>query len=458
MSRQERRLHKNFVDYQNFIVNHPNYKTLPNKFNSLGEITWVKVKDVGRTLWWDTLKSKMELPDRASVARKIHPPELKGMKPCQVCGETLSIFYNYLNTKAFEQLMELIPKIGANRFKYTLEDLYQIIQQQNSVESFNLLTKLLGKTSFKMLDKNDNFKGSELRNLSPGVMSNAPDRLDGFHTYNACCRGEQDTGRHKTNLARYSQDRRAYENWADGNWRAANRLIGMYSSNTVEVKCPGCNTKAKMTADHIGPISLGFCHRMKFKPLCSSCNSSKNNRMTLEDVKQLIKDEEDGEQVVSWHSKSIWDKLKYQVKTDNDAIKLSTIMRKNLHYILTLFSLIAENKGEKILMLYLHPEYAKYDYDFTRFNPLTGEFIAKQFKVDSKNTRSNAERYIRVSFESLQDYKNKENRRNLPITEKPILEEVEKLLVSARKEEYSKVELALKKIIEEISTSLLSTF
>jgi hypothetical protein len=29
---------------------------------------------------------------------------------------------------------------------------------------------------------------------------------------------------------------------------------------------------------------------MKFKPLCISCNSSKNNRMTLEDVYQLSED------------------------------------------------------------------------------------------------------------------------------------------------------------------------
>src|SRR3989344_1701512 len=48
--------------------------------------------------------------------------------------------------------------------------------------------------------------------LSAGAMSNAPDRLDGYHTYNLCCRSKQDTGRHKSNLARYGEDRRAYEN------------------------------------------------------------------------------------------------------------------------------------------------------------------------------------------------------------------------------------------------------
>ena len=111
MSRQERKLHKNFVDYQDFIVNHKNYKTLPNKFNSQGEITWVKVKDKERTLWWDRLKEEMNLLDRASVARQIHPSELNGKKPCQVCGEELSINYLYLNANSFEKIRALVPEI-----------------------------------------------------------------------------------------------------------------------------------------------------------------------------------------------------------------------------------------------------------------------------------------------------------------------------------------------------------
>ena len=44
---------------------------------------------------------------------------------------------------------------------------------------------------------------NRLSRLSPGVMCNPPDRFDGFHTYNACCRSKEDTGRHKENLATY---------------------------------------------------------------------------------------------------------------------------------------------------------------------------------------------------------------------------------------------------------------
>lgn len=67
--------------------------------------------------------------------------------------------------------------------------------------------------------------------LSPGTMSNAPDRLDGFHTFNRCCRSTADKGRSKENLASYSTDRRAFENWSDGNWITANKLMGFINSN-----------------------------------------------------------------------------------------------------------------------------------------------------------------------------------------------------------------------------------
>src|SRR5439155_1114271 len=125
-----------------------------------------------------------------------------------------------------------------------------------------------------------------------GVMSNSPDRLDGFHSYNSDVRDVCDTGRRKENLKRYVQDRRVYEKWSDGDWKMADRLYAEF-------------VKHGISPDHIGPMSLGFAHRPKFHPMTSSQNSSKGNRMTLNDVKVLISDEEKGETVVSWHSKFI---------------------------------------------------------------------------------------------------------------------------------------------------------
>lgn len=154
-----------------------------------------------------------------------------------------------------------------------------------------------------------------------------------------------DTGRHSSNLARYSQDRRAYENWSEGDWNLSNRLMGEFGSFDEKVICPFCGKKRKMTADHIGPISLGFTHRPKFNPLCKSCNSGKNNRITLEDVKILLKDEQKGEKVISWHSKYIWDSLKNKIENEEDSLKLSKAMRLNLHNVLTLLAIIKEKRS-----------------------------------------------------------------------------------------------------------------
>ena len=89
--------------------------------------------------------------------------------------------------------------------------------------------------------------------------------------------------------------------------------------------------KYGLSADHIGPISLGFAHRPKFHPLTKEANSAKNNRMSLNDVNVLIEDESKGDVVISWHSSYIWDKFKGSVKTDNDAVKLSDLMLSLIH-------------------------------------------------------------------------------------------------------------------------------
>lgn len=230
-------------------------------------------------------------------------------------------------------------------------------------------------------------------------MSNSPDRFDGFHSDGNCCRSKSDKGRHRDNLQRYSQDRRAYENWADGNWKMANRLMAEFYKHGV-------------SPDHIGPISLGFCHRAKFQPVTPEENASKNNRMSLADVKSLITDETNGETVVSWHSKYLWDNLKYKITTNEEAVALSALMRNNLHHVLTTFSIISENGYDNFLMKQLNPHYSFYDYKFYGFNPLTGEYEkVTRKRLTGKKQQNNAERYIRIAFESLNDYKSKTNRK-----------------------------------------------
>ena len=134
--------------------------------------------------------------------------------------------------------------------------------------------------------------------------------------------------------------------------------------------------------------------------------------MTLNDIKQLIADEESGKRVISWHSEYIWDALKNKVKTQYQALLLSSLMRRNLHHVLIILSIVSENGHDDFLRQYLHPEYSFKDYRFTGFDPLTGPKKIIEEESNDANNKRNAERYIRISFDALKDYMLVENRNN----------------------------------------------
>jgi Alw26I/Eco31I/Esp3I family type II restriction endonuclease len=396
-----RKSHPNFIEYQEFIVNHSNYKGLYFTRNEDNSIRWVvtgKSKD-GQTRknWWieqcHSLNIKVEAGALSLAAVAIHPIK---KHTCQICGESLSIEYVYPNKRLLGKLEKDLNLIIQ---PYT-KTIFEILDEANRDDYFLKLFKLQKDSAFNLKELIYKFhvQSKSKSYLSPGVMSNAPDRFDGFHSDGNCCRSKSDKGRHKSNLQRYTQDRRVYENWADGDWKQADRLMAEFG-------------KHGLSADHIGPISLGFCHRPKFQPMTASENAAKNNRMSLSDVQILIEDEKNGEQVVSWHSKWIWDKLKGKAQNDADALKLSKLMRENLHQVLTIFSIIDVAGFRPFLEGFLNEEYSYYDYKFKGFNPTDGTFteVVKTEKR-SKNQQNNVERYKRVAFESLEQYKNKDNR------------------------------------------------
>lgn len=340
MARQKRGWHPKFKEYMKFIVNHPNYKGMPFLYKKNGEIRWIVArsseKGLARWKWWDKKRKELGLPKGdAWISKVARAIHPTGEKPCQICGKVMKLDYIYPNKKG---------------------------------------------------------------GLSPGAMSNAPDRLDGYHSYNLCCRSEQDIGRHKSNLARYGEDRRAYENWAEGDWKAASWLMKEFQKHGI-------------SPDHLGPISLGFRHAPKFRPLSRAANSARNNRMTFKDVKLLIEEEKKGK-VISAHSKYIWNLLKNRVRNDSDALKLSKLMRENMHCVLSIFSYVA-NKGYKrfLIKYFLHPEYANYSIKFEKLDPKTGLYKKMiKTKGTKKQYRNNAKRYVRISFESLKKYSLKKNR------------------------------------------------
>jgi Alw26I/Eco31I/Esp3I family type II restriction endonuclease len=433
--------HPNFIKYTEFIVSHPHYKGLFFERGSDGRVKWViagkSEKGQERRMWWDDQCTKngikIEAGCYAKVALKIHPTK---KHTCQICGKELSLEYVYPNRRTILAIKKEFTVNISPFSKGILELIEELVTVPNDIEKFKRIFKIKAAAQFTKNGIKDYIKNTFVDAgakglLSPGAMSNSPDRFDGYHSDGACCRHESDKGRHKTNLQRYGQDRRVYENWADGDWKQADRLMSLFRKHGT-------------SADHIGPISLGFCHRPRFQPMTIEQQSAKNNRMSLSDVKILLDEEAKNDVVISWHSKFIWDKLKLKVETDNDAKKISDLMRKNMHYILIVFSMIDERGYGKFLEQFLNPEFSFFDYTFEGFNPETGLFtkvLPKELK--GKNQQNNVIRYYRVAFEKLQEYKGIENRKTNKWKSKDVDDELEPLfsLLKANKDNEAKMQL-----------------
>ena len=419
--------HPNYVDYTEMIVNHPNYKGLPfERDKNTGRVRWVaagkSAKGKLRQAWWDKKCKELGIPIQkgcyAIAARAIHPTKLH---VCQCCGKALSIYYIYPAKTTIKKLQSAIPAYRAQgvvkQSDYSIFDIInQFCKTQGELDFIAIMLDIApGKTKKDLCDTIfAKYKdGDDHKRLSPGVMSNPPDRYEGFHSDGICCREKSDKGRNPENMKTYTQDRRAYENWADGDYNLANRLMGEFQKDEKLYECPKCHEMKNMTADHIGPISLGFCHSLFFAPLCTSCNSAKNNRFTYEDVQFLLKKEEEGCPVISWHAKYIWDILKHRITDDITAKKASSLMAEYHKNVLFILSVIYKETGEDYLMRFLHPEFSLWDYRFENFDPFHLEKLRIIKKpLESKNKRKNQERYVRVAFESLEEFMEKDNRRN----------------------------------------------
>ena len=390
---------------------------MPNPIGPTGQIRWVVTgkSPVGqqRADWWrgrvrDLTASGSIGPNArmADAARAIHPI---GVKPCQICGRDNSVNYVYPTKMALRQLNVEIGAVDIGLLPYdSIDEVIEKLVTSRERQAFAILSKVFKVPSG--VPKNAKRYGTFIRGerrtkLSPGMMSNPPDRFDGFHDYGICCRALEDTGRHQSNLQRYGEDRRAYEHWADGDWKAASWLMKRFAEGGV-------------SADHIGPISLGFTHRPTFQPMLAAANAAKNNRMTLADVRRLLADEHAGEQVVSWHTAAIWNGLKNLVRTDRDALDMSKLMRRHMHHVLSLLAALKSRGHTAFLISLLHPGYAFYSIEFVAFDFLTGHYD-KMVKVPGNRQQytRNAQRYERIALEALDLYAAKENRQQHSVNE-----------------------------------------
>lgn len=447
-----------FLEYEEEMVKYPAYAGMPDLRYPDGHIQWeapsnrtggaFRDSHDKRLHWWEEKARSLDISTTedkwiSKVAKRIHPT---GVRPCKVCGRLMEIRYAYLGARFISRVnklsffdptdMELTETTHILDFVASFVDLY-------GQQAFRVLPALLKAKAAphppSLPDTLDSwiqwldevYIPSEPKPiLGPGAMSNAPDRLDGFHTYNRCCRPTADTGRSKKNLASYSRDRRAFENWSDGNWILANLLMGLIKSDTHirQELCANYGDGHRHTrpcdADHIGPISLGFCHRPEFQLLCSSCNSAKNNRLYFSDVQHLIAIESEGTQVATWYAQPVWDRCKGKVTDKDTALKLSRIMRDNRNIALMLLYDFM-SRGECLFLLsLLHLEYADYSYKIcpgsvqVNNHIVTAKFSQQESTLKYVNTQKR--RKIRVAFEALVDYATKENRNGYRYTDSSI--------------------------------------
>ena len=441
-----------FLQYEEEIVNDPVYAGMPDLRHDDGTIQWEAPSNRGsgvfqfshdkRYQWWINKASEVGIntsEDKwiSKVAKKIHPTNLH---PCKVCGRIMDIRYCYLSANFMKRVKKLPfydEQVDMDEITH-ITDFIASFTDTYGDKAYDALPELLKCSQVKSIPTlphdlsswtdwiNSEYIPKEPSMLGPGAMSNAPDRLDGFHTYDRCCRPTADKGRSKENLASYSTDRRAFENWSDGNWIQANKLMGYINSNS-ELKKQQCANHSTgsfhprpCSADHIGPISLGFSHRPEFQLLCKPCNSAKNNRMYYSDVQHLISVEEGGSTVTTWYAAPIWQRCKQKVYDKESALKLSRIMRDNRNIAMMLLADFVKHDEFLFLLTLLNLNYADYDYEIdpTTLNVnnqiVTVEFISKPSTLRYVNIQKI--RKIRVAFSSLIDYANKENRNGFMYT------------------------------------------
>lgn len=233
----QRKWHPNFVKYTEFIIKHPNYQGIPYEHQSDGQVKWVVTgkSEVGvlRREWWNKKCKKhgikIESGCYAEIARAIHPNK---KHVCQICGREMNVYYVYPTKRILKILNKIAKTINICESKTSNLDIAAILEKLLNTDNppYDEVRKLFSipeevtNTPSAFIDYIEkHFIDNYSRMFSPGVMSNSPDRLDGFHSDGLCCRSKTDKGRHADNLKRYSQDRRAYENWSEGNWNLANR-------------------------------------------------------------------------------------------------------------------------------------------------------------------------------------------------------------------------------------------
>jgi Alw26I/Eco31I/Esp3I family type II restriction endonuclease len=445
------------------IISSKSFAEYPFPRKSDGSIAWVTTKNstIGkaRLEWADGVASRLGFKSvysagaSADLMREIHPTKIH---ICQICGSEMSIYYHYPNVNFVKALQQEynIPGVGeCDHISDVWDATVELgIAEVRLVEFF---IKKFALPSSVVKTKNNIIKAAELvcrqgkcKHLGPGAMSDFPDRFDGFHTYNRCCRATQDTGRSKENLKSYTKDRRAFEYWSDGNIHAANMFMGSQFFN-------------RLSADHIGPISLGFIHdSLYLRPLTGGENSTKRDRLQLVDIEKCIAVEnKTGLCPMSWYSQDIWKYIKINYKNEFD--KIGTIYRDTLKQSLSDFMFVlqtilngCDEDGYEFLynnFIKVKEEYFQHSYEFNNI----GEIVKQTPRHKTERSVNEFERFRRIAFQSVFDYNDKENRHSSPDLNTDELQQLSSLCELIKKGDYKDALIKLTQLNNAIQKRLI---
>jgi len=416
------------------LVGHPNYEGLEIRRKADGSLNWVTTKnsEVGalRIAWANKkageLGLKIEPGVYAKVMLEVHPTKIH---VCQICGSEMSIYYIYPSANL---LKALYKKFGFEFSELnTIHDIWDQLLEFGVSENeiidflnirFSLDVRNINKEDY--LSKIEQISRLSLRGqLSPGAMSNFPDRFDGYHTYNRCCRPHQDTGRSKENLKSYSRDRRAYEYWSDGNIHAANLFMG---SSFFE----------GTSADHIGPISLGFVHDPRYiRPMEGGSNSAKRDRLQFHDVEEIISIQKSTNVYpMSWYSRILWDFIVDNYKAHPhllDTVFKNMLKQNMVNFMFVLHQILLQG-GEPALTLVvetlIQPKYEDFHFSY-EFNDL-GIITKQSPRRFTERSANEFKRLERISIDSIYEFNEKLNRSLNPHLEKKEIQHLEQLINS----------------------------
>jgi len=164
--------------------------------------------------------------------------------------------------------------------------------------------------------------------------------------------------------------------------------------------------------------------------------------------------EADGETVISWHSKALWDLRKNDVADDETALRLSKILRDNRHTLMSVLQRIAGAGYFTFLATFLELEYAEQKVEFINLhieNHFTQFDCISYVSRKTKYVEEQKARRCQVAFESLQNYFRKATRNAYVVTTSQIEGGIVNIL---RYLEHSSLEIQeLDKLISEILSS-----